>query len=144
MDKKVIIQLYKAFMVKRINMKENKLTEENINIFTRNFYNKVKVNSDLKEIFEQAIGKNNTDWDNHIKKISVFWRSSMLGTKEYKGNPMKKHVELPKFDIKLFDVWIQLFTDSLNEIYEQQIIDIYLKKVNNIARSFKLVLYNKT
>ena len=79
----------------------------------------------------------------HLERILDFWSSIMLNTGKYHGNPMKKHKDLPEFDIELFDQWLNLFIKTVYEIYDDEIAQSYIKKSKQIAESLKLGLYYK-
>lgn len=59
------------------------------------------------------------------------------------GNPVLPHINLLPFDIKLFDVWLGLFKESLDELFEEKAANHYLEVANNIAINFKAVLFNQ-
>ena len=68
----------------------------------------------------------------------AFWSSIMLTSGRYSGTPVKKHTDLPFFDLALFERWLELFEETAREIYTEDIVLQYQQKSQNIARSLKL------
>jgi hemoglobin len=118
--------------------KYNHITEDNIKLLVDQFYTKIRQNPQLSAIFERAIGENESDWSPHLGKMYDFWSSVMLKSGRYHGTPMQKHMALPPFDLSLFDKWLELFLQTANEIYTDDIAAQYYAKSSNIARSLKL------
>lgn len=122
-------------------MKEESITEENIKLLVDSFYNKVRGDKELSPIFENAIGNDDYLWKPHLERMYSFWSSIVLSTGSYSGNPFQKHKDLPAFDIKLFDRWLELFSQTAKEIYTEEQSQVFIAKSKNIARSLKLGIY---
>lgn len=121
--------------------KEKEVTEENIKKLVDTFYGKVRHDPSLSPIFAAVIGDSQKQWGPHLEKMYAFWSSIMLTSGRYRGNPMKKHKDLPAFDIKLFDRWLALFAETAKELYAPEIAELYISKSHRIAESLKLGLY---
>ena len=52
-------------------------------------------------------------------KMYAFWSSVMLTTGRYKGNPVMKHLVLPKFQPELFEHWLALFDETCRELFDR-------------------------
>ena len=76
------------------------------------FYARVQADEMLGPIFAQRI----SDWPHHLAHMKKFWRSIMLKTGEFSGNPMTKHAAIPKIDNPEFSQWLKLFSETLDEI----------------------------
>ncbi len=124
-------------------MKYNEINDESIDKLMKNFYAKIRVHKDLGPIFNGAVGTDDESWERHIEKIGKFWKTMLLGKKLYMGNPVLPHINLLPFDIKLFDVWLGLFKESLDELFDEKSANRYLEVANNIAINFKAVLFNQ-
>lgn len=116
------------------------ITEESIKQLVDTFYIKVRQDTDLGSIFNQAIGDSDEEWQPHLEKLYDFWSSIMLASRRYHGNPMKKHIDLPPFDVSLFNRWLELFAETAYELYTKDIAIHYQVKSQNIARNLKLVV----
>lgn len=123
--------------------KEKEVNEENIKKLVDTFYGKVRRDPSLSPIFATIIGDSQEQWKPHLEKMYAFWSSMMLASGRYRGNPLKKHKDLPAFDIKLFDRWLALFAETAREIYSPEIADLYISKSHLIAESLKLGIYYK-
>ena len=67
----------------------------------------------------------------------------LLNKNLYMGNPVQPHINLLPFDIKLFDVWLNLFKECLNEVFEEKAANHYYEVADNIGRNFKAVLFQQ-
>lgn len=76
------------------------------------FYTRVQADEMLGPIFAQRI----TDWPHHLAHMKKFWRSIMLKTGEFSGNPMVKHAAIPKIDQPEFSQWLKLFSQTLDDM----------------------------
>ncbi|MES2782869.1 MAG: group III truncated hemoglobin [Pseudomonadota bacterium] len=76
------------------------------------FYARVQADGMLGPIFAQRI----TDWPHHLEHMKTFWRSIMLKTGEFSGNPMMKHAAIAKIDNPEFSHWLKLFAETLDEL----------------------------
>lgn len=121
-------------------MKEDKITEKTIQNLVDHFYEKVRNDEVLSPIFLRAIGPDAESWAPHMQTLYDFWSSVMLNTHRYRGNPLQKHRELPKFDLQLFDQWLALFQETAHEIHTAAIAQLYIEKSQRIAESLKLGL----
>lgn len=105
------------------------------------FYDKIRKNEKLGPIFNNAIGTDNQSWQEHKKKIGNFWMGMLLGEGNYTGQPLKAHLELPPFPKDFFEIWLELFNESLKNIYKDDITNIILQRAQMIARHFQNMLY---
>ncbi|MBK1971452.1 group III truncated hemoglobin [Campylobacter sp. TTU-622] len=106
------------------------------------FYDKVRKNEKLGPIFNNAIGVDNQSWQEHKKKIGNFWMGMLLGEGDYKGQPLKAHIELPPFPREFFEVWLELFSESLKNVYTDETANIILQRANMISSHFQNMLYH--
>jgi len=118
--------------------KFDSVSEENIRLLVDRFYGKVRRDPELAPIFLRAIPG---DWQPHLTKMYAFWSSVMLTTGRYKGNPVIKHMALPKFQPVLFERWLALFGETCRELFDPGICDEFGVKAARIAESLKLALY---
>lgn len=118
--------------------KFDSVSEENIRLLVDRFYGKVRRDPELAPIFLRAIPG---DWQPHLTKMYAFWSSVMLTTGRYKGNPVIKHMALPKFPPILFERWLALFDETCRELFEHGVCEEFGVKAARIAESLKLALY---
>lgn len=119
----------------------SQITTEKIQKLMDMFYAKIRVHKELGEIFNNAIGTSDEQWEAHKNKIGNFWMGMLLGEGNYQGNPMKAHIELPPFPRELFGSWLSLFEECLNKIFDPMDAQIILQKAQIIAQRFQYMLY---
>ena len=116
------------------------ITEDSIKLLVDSFYTKIRKDTELGPIFNQAIGNSDEEWQPHLEKLYDFWSSIMLVSRRYYGNPMKKHIDLPPFDLSLFDRWLELFEETAHELHTEDIALHYQMRSRVIAKNIKLVI----
>lgn len=115
-------------------MKNDITNKSDIELLVDTFYDKVKANSTIGNIFND-IAK--VDWQYHLPKMYSFWASLLLDEHSFSGNPMLKHIELSKLtpmtEIQ-FSEWLLLFTQSTDKLFEGKKADEAKTRASNIAR----------
>ncbi|MCR6719927.1 MAG: group III truncated hemoglobin [Chitinophagaceae bacterium] len=105
------------------------------------FYDKVKLDDTIGYIFND-IAK--TNWEHHIPVIVDFWEGMLLDTTSYRRNAMDVHYQLHNkepFRKEFFDRWLQLFRETLDELYEGEKATLAWKRAKGIAdlMAFKML-----
>lgn len=119
-------------------MKPDITSQTEIKVLVDTFYNKVQQNKVLAPIFNDVAKIN---WDEHLPKMYSFWGSLLLQEHSYNGNPMKIHVELSKItpmSAEEFSEWINLFNQTVNELFEGATAEEAKTRAANIARLMQL------
>lgn len=80
--------------------------------FVDAFYAKVRTDALLGPIFTARIA----DWGPHLARMKAFWRSVLMNSGEYSGNPMRMHVAIPGLEERHFAHWLELFYATLQEL----------------------------
>lgn len=119
-------------------MRESNITEKNIQKLVDGFYARIRADAELGPIFNQAL---HGDWSAHLPKMVAFWSGVLLANGAYLGNPMGAHKALPPFPETLFDRWLSLFAEQLNETYELAPAAHILEKAQRMAKAFRFGLY---
>jgi hemoglobin len=99
------------------------------------FYDKVRANENLFAVFDPIIKDN---WPAHLAKMVKFWSTLLLYTREYKDDPLTTHMPLP-LTTQHFEIWLSLFHQTLNELFEGEIAENAKKRAFSIARIMKAV-----
>jgi len=115
--------------------KEDILEQADILLLVNTFYKKVREDDLLVRIFDPVI---KDDWDYHLKRMTDFWSTLLLYTHTFKEDPMPKHLPLP-LDKEHFDRWLQLFNQTIDELFEGVVAENARKRANSIARIIKAV-----
>ncbi len=119
-------------------MLENQITKENIGTMVINFYSRVLKDDLVGSYFIHELGDDmdNKAWQVHLKLLVDFWASVVLGDTAYQRNPLGPHMMMDELSPTVFKQWLKLFFETLDEIYEPQITDIFKEKSTIIARNF--------
>ena len=115
-------------------MKKDITNKEDIKQLVDTFYTKVKVDPVIGFFFTEVI---QLKWDVHIPIMYDFWDTILFGNMGYKGNPVLKHVELHQkhpLDQKHFDRWLELFSETLDELFEGKITETAKSKASTMAQ----------
>ncbi|MCC6598644.1 MAG: group III truncated hemoglobin [Alphaproteobacteria bacterium] len=124
-------------------MKLETISEESIKMLVDRFYLKIRADSALGPVFNDAIGHSDEQWGPHLNRMYDFWSSIMLTSGRYHGNPMQKHKNLPVFEKSLFERWLDLFEKTAHEIHPEHIARHYTEKSRRIAENLKANLYTR-
>lgn len=108
------------------------ITEEMIKELVDKFYTSVRQDALLGPIFADKIQNN---WDEHLNTMYNFWSSIALTTGRYKGQPLLKHLNLPKLEEHHFIRWITLFTKNAHEICPKDAAEFFIDRAKRIADS---------
>lgn len=124
-------------------MKQDILNRKDIELIMNTFYEKVRNNECIGNIFNNLM---NVNWEHHLPKMYDFWEHILFQTVNYKGHPFAAHI-LVNNKITLtnehFATWILLFEHTVDELFEgaraneiklsaQSIKDIFNSKINYI------------
>lgn len=123
-------------------MKEDISTEEDIKALIDMFYEKVKANDVIGYIFNDVA---QLDWEVHMPKIYKFWESILLGKPGFQGDVMGVHVRLNKKErltARHFDKWIELFTSTVNEMFEGRVASEAINRASIIRRTMEYNIAN--
>jgi hemoglobin len=116
--------------------------EKDIKLFLDAFYEKVKVDEVISYLFNDVAKLN---WDEHMPKIYAFWESILLGKASFSGDVMGAHIRLhqkEKLTTTHFDRWIQLFEETLNEMYEGAVATEAINRARTIRRTMEFNILN--
>ena len=114
--------------------KQDITTRNDVETLVNTFYEKVKRNPVLGYIFTDVA---KVDWVHHLPRMYSFWSSILLGEQSYQGNPMIKHIELSRLTALTdteFSEWLQLFHETLDELFEGENVAEAKVRADNIAR----------
>ena len=76
------------------------------------FYDRIRADTMLGPIFAERID----DWPWHLDRMKSFWRSILMNTGEFSGNPMARHLAIPGLSHDRFAHWLDLFYATLREL----------------------------
>ena len=118
------------------------ICKEGIDCLMDIFYAKIRVDkSGVGDIFNNAVGTSDEEWNLHKRKIANFWQGMLLGEGDYAGAPLKVHLDLPPFPREYFKIWLDLFDESLKQVFNDSVASEILQRAQMIAQRFQFVLY---
>jgi hemoglobin len=107
-------------------------TLEDIKILVDTFYTKVQKDDFIGPIFNGKIGDR---WPEHLEKMYRFWQTILLEVHTYNGSPFPPHKHLP-VDKAHFDRWMEIFTETLDQLYTGATADEAKLRAKNMADMF--------
>lgn len=94
-------------------------TLQDIQLLVNTFYTNVRNDITIGPIFNKRIAER---WPEHLEKMYRFWQTVLLGDHTYFGSPFPPHATLP-ISAEHFDVWLQLFTTTVDTLYAGKVAD---------------------
>ncbi len=96
------------------------ITEENITTMVYTFYARIRRHETLGPVFNNRLEGR---WKLHQENMVDFWSNVLLRTGRYFGNPLVKHRNVSAIQRGHFDEWLELFRETLEEIYTPETVD---------------------
>jgi hemoglobin len=119
------------------------VTEAQIDRVMIGFYTRVRRHPELGPVFTAHIGDTDAEWDDHIAKITRFWRNAILRDPVYDGNPMQVHMQAQDVKATHFTPWLGLFKEVLHRELPEDMAQAWLLLAERIARGFKIQLQDR-
>jgi hemoglobin len=97
------------------------------------FYDKVRADAVIGYIFNDIAKVN---WEQHLPVMYDFWENIIFLRNTYLGNPMPVHADLSRrvpLTKDHFQRWIQLFSETADELFEGPRITLTKEKAAGIA-----------
>ena len=121
-----------------VDTKIGSISECGINLLVDRFYAKVRVDPVLGPVFERVVrGK----WAPHLETMRNFWSSVMLTSGRYKGAPVPAHLRVKGIEPQMFDRWLRLFGETCDELFENEVAEVFRTKAARIAESLTRALF---
>ena len=120
----------------------NTITRENLEILMRLFYEKALLDDEIGTFFELELGSDtsNGEWTEHIDLLVDFWASQFLGEEQYKGDPFGPHFTIIGLEEKDFNRWVELFSESSDNVYTPDISHLFKEKGVHYSKAFMQAL----
>lgn len=121
-------------MVKKIKMKKEIETLGDIKKLVNSFYDKVREDELLAEIFNTVIQNR---WPEHLEKMYRFWQTVLLGEHTYFGSPFVPHARLP-VEKQHFERWLNLFYETVDEYFIGELAEKAKWQGERMAQMFNM------
>lgn len=104
----------------------------------RSFYEKAILDPEIGSFFTDEISHDITDedWIDHIELLADFWLTKMLGEDTYYGNFVGAHVKMPLIKKESYAKWLELFSQTADEVYTPDIAEPFKKKAIQLVKEF--------
>ena len=109
-------------------------TEKEIGELVDQFYAKVRQDSEIGPVFNDAV----QNWDAHLDLLKDFWSTVLMRTGRYKGNPLLTHFNLD-IESHHFARWLALFSETAVEVMPGAKARLVTRKAELIAENLKRV-----
>jgi len=119
-------------------VKADVVNRENIRTMVMRFYVKILKDDIVGPFFVAKLGEDmkNEHWIPHLDLLVDFWASIMTGDSAYRGNPFMPHTQLGELKRETFERWLEIFSETLDEVYEPQVAMAYKERSVVIAGNF--------
>ncbi len=108
-------------------------TEQDIKLLVDTFYGKAMSDPLIGFIFTDVA---KISLEHHMPIMYSFWSSMLLGTDNYRSNPMAKHMDLNRKTALLpqhFKRWLELWEETVNDLFAGAMAEQTITRGKNIA-----------
>jgi len=102
-----------------------------VDAMVERFYAQVQRDELLGPVFASHIGS----WPDHLAHMKRFWRSVLFSSGEFRGNPMLKHLMIAGLTEEMFERWLALFREILEDIGRKDAAELVHSRARKIANS---------
>ncbi|WP_309499180.1 group III truncated hemoglobin [Sulfurovum sp.] len=94
------------------------------------FYHKAMKDAQIGHFFILELGDDITseDWTEHIDTLVNFWATVFLDDTLYYSDPYGPHFSIVGLQREDFTRWIELFSQSADQVYMPQMADLFKEK----------------
>ncbi len=114
------------------------ITRPEIDMVVKRFYARVRENPVIGPVFLESLTASRDIWDPHEAKIADFWANAILFERSYDGNPMMVHSGISAIRPEMFDVWLDLFADTLRQTLPEPTAAAWEALARRIGRGLRM------
>ncbi|MBD9374358.1 truncated hemoglobin [Rhizobium sp. ARZ01] len=115
------------------------VTASFIPVLVDTFYGRVRTHPELGPVFDARLSGR---WSEHMERMKRFWSAVAFKDGGYEGKPVMAHQGVANLNPPLFQVWLGLFSATLDDIApSQEAKDWFMATAERIARSLVLSLF---
>ncbi|KGF68768.1 hypothetical protein LL06_14655 [Hoeflea sp. BAL378] len=114
------------------------ISPDEISLLVDRFYADIRRHPRLGPLFEARLAG---IWDMHLERMNRFWRSVLLHSGEYSGQPVVKHNALPDLEEEDFRLWTQQFEQTAAALFAPDTAAAITVIARRIARSLWLARF---
>ena len=119
-------------------MLATQVTKENLHKMIVKFYAQVIKDELVGSFFIEKLGNDlkGEKWLVHLETLTDFWAAVPLQDFSYKGNPFAPHLQIEGISAEAFQRWLELFSQTLDAIYVEEIANSFKNRSQVIAGNF--------
>ncbi len=124
-------------------MKNDISNRQDLYLIVSEFYKKLLTNNEMVHFFEKF--KEDKTLEKHLQILVDFWDNVIFHSGTYRKNAMRPHIELHQekpFSEKHFEIWLQLFNQSIDEHFEGENTNIIKNRALSIAAVMRIKTIN--
>lgn len=103
------------------------------------FYARIREHPKLGRVFAVHV----EDWPAHEARVADFWANAILHEKVYDGNPMQAHAQAGNVRPGMFDTWLDLFDQVLQQELREDQARAWSALAHKIGRSLRAGVVEK-
>lgn len=117
---------------------ETRITKENIETLVTLFYHKAMKDEEIGHYFELELGDDieSEEWREHIDILVTFWATLFLDETLYFSDPYGPHFTIVGLKREDFKKWIELFSQTADQVYIPEIADQFKEKGVYYSKDF--------
>lgn len=117
---------------------ETGITKENIETLVTLFYHKAMKDEQIGHYFVLELGDDieNEEWKDHIDTLVNFWATVFLDEPLYFSDPYGPHFTIIGLKKEDFTHWIELFSQTADQVYIPEIADRFKEKGVYYSKDF--------
>lgn len=122
------------------------INKESLYKFVDIFYTRAMNDEQIGPTFKAKIDSDEK-WERHKAVVSSFWLYHLTGEhdesapEKHEGGMMGAHIDLPAFPREHFGVWMRLFEETLNELFDEKCKKQILDRAKEMSVEMQKVLY---
>jgi hemoglobin len=111
-----------------------------IRAFVHRFYGQVDQDPALGPVFNVRL---EGEWGPHLDKMVLFWSMVLLREPGYSGQPPVVHRSVEELRPEHFKRWLELFSETLHEVYVPELADMLSRRVYDMSRGLSNAVFGE-
>jgi len=117
---------------------QDSINRENLETLVSLFYHKAMEDDQIGHFFVLELGTDitNEDWKEHIDILVDFWALVFINDPTYKSDPYGPHFTISDLSEEDFTRWVELFAQTAEDVYVQEVANLFREKGVAYAKDF--------
>jgi len=114
------------------------ISRDEIEKVVKLFYIRIRAHPVLGPVFFASLPDKAEIWHPHEAKIANFWANAILFERSYSGNPMMVHTRVAAIRPEMFEIWLDLFAETLHQSLPEQTAMAWEALARRIGRGLRM------